>query len=191
PLYTTSSNGITSTWSPALIRHTTNVSTVFTTNPYNLELSVTVKVTITNTLTPDFQTDLVLCNGATAPTLNTTSPNGITGTWSPAVINNTTNGSYVFTPNPNQCASPITLNVSIDSIPVVITGSQTLCLGQSTQWIPSVSGGTWSSEDTSIVTIDTNGIITGVSSGITTINYNIADGCASSVSRTIEIIDIT
>src|SRR5690606_24634812 len=107
------------------------------------------------------------------------------------VINNTANGSYVFTPNPNQCASPVTLNVSIDSIPVVITGSQTLCLGQSTQWIPSVSGGTWSSEDTSIVTIDTNGIITGVSSGITTINYNIADGCASSVSRTIEIIDIT
>ncbi len=190
-LNTTSPNGIMGTWSPAVINNTANGSYVFTPNPNQCASPVTLNVTITNSITPDFQTDLVLCNGATAPTLNTTSPNGITGTWSPAVINNTANGSYVFTPNPNQCASPVTLNVSIDSIPVVITGSQTLCLGQSTQWIPSVLGGTWSSEDTSIATIDTNGIITGVSSGITTINYNITDGCASSVSRTIEIIDIT
>src|SRR5690606_12853936 len=112
-LNTTSPNGITGTWSPAVINNTANGSYVFTPNPNQCASSVTLNVSITNSITPDFQTDLVLCNVATAPTLNTTSPNGITGTWSPAVINNTANGSYVFTPNPNQCASPVTLNVSI------------------------------------------------------------------------------
>ncbi|HRE79166.1 MAG TPA: hypothetical protein PLL09_15220, partial [Flavobacterium sp.] len=56
--------------------------TLTATNSCGLEISDTVLVTITNNVVPDFDTTLTLCSGSTAPTLNTTSPNGIVGTWS-------------------------------------------------------------------------------------------------------------
>ncbi|WP_291093256.1 gliding motility-associated C-terminal domain-containing protein, partial [Flavobacterium sp. UBA2787] len=74
---------------------------------------VTLIVTVTNNIVPDFATTLTLCSGTTTPTLNTTSPNGIVGTWSPATINNTTSGNYTFTPEPNQCAAPLILAVTV------------------------------------------------------------------------------
>ncbi|NMH27781.1 lamin tail domain-containing protein, partial [Flavobacterium silvaticum] len=61
----------------------------------------------------DFSTSLILCNGSTAPVLNNISPNGITGSWSPATVSNTTSGNYVFTPDAGQCASPVTLSVTV------------------------------------------------------------------------------
>ncbi|RAR47594.1 hypothetical protein B0I10_10897, partial [Flavobacterium lacus] len=86
--------------------------TLTATNSCGLEISDTVLVTITNNVVPNFTTTVTFCSGTNAPTLNTTSPNGIIGTWSPATINNNTNGNYIFTPNANQCASPITLVVT-------------------------------------------------------------------------------
>ncbi|MCG9910157.1 MAG: PKD domain-containing protein, partial [Flavobacteriales bacterium] len=52
------------------------------------------------------------CAGATIPALPTTSQNGITGTWSPA-INNTATTTYTFTPTPGLCATTTTLTVNI------------------------------------------------------------------------------
>ncbi|RAR47595.1 T9SS type B sorting domain-containing protein, partial [Flavobacterium lacus] len=121
---------------------------------------------------------------------NTTSPNGIIGTWSPETINNTTNGNYIFTPNANECASPITLVVTISTVTASITGTDLLCIGQSTQWTPSITGGTWSSNNTTIATVDSNGTITAVASGITTINYFIQGSCDTRVSETIEVINL-
>ena len=112
-LATTSPNGITGTWNPAVINNTTSGNYVFTPNAGQCAVPVTLTVTVTNGTTPNFATTLALCNGATAPILATTSPNGITGTWNPAVINNTTSGNYVFTPNAGQCAVPVTLAVTV------------------------------------------------------------------------------
>jgi gliding motility-associated-like protein len=61
---------------------------------------------------PNFN-DLSICSGSVAPILNNTSPNGIAGVWSPSIIDNTTSGTYEFTPNPNQCASTKTINVTV------------------------------------------------------------------------------
>jgi gliding motility-associated-like protein len=77
--------------------------------------SVTVSAATT---TPTFAAIAPICSGATAPILPTTSTNGITGTWNPATVSNTTSGTYTFTPNPGQCSNTATLNVTVN--PLVI-----------------------------------------------------------------------
>jgi hypothetical protein len=49
--------------------------------------------------------------------LPTTSNNGITGTWSPA-LNNTTTTTYTFTPDAGQCAVIETLTINVNPIPL-------------------------------------------------------------------------
>ncbi len=115
-LNATSPNGITGIWNPAVVSNTASGSYVFTPNAGQCGTSMTLNVTVTNSIIPDFATELALCNGDGAPALATTSPNGITGTWNPAIINNTTSGSYVFTPNAGQCASNVTLNVTVGQL---------------------------------------------------------------------------
>jgi gliding motility-associated-like protein len=80
---------------------------------------VTFTVTVNPILTPTFSfgTSLSLCSGAPAPVLPTTSQNGVTGTWSPAVVSNTASGTYTFTPNSGQCANTATLTVTINPTP--------------------------------------------------------------------------
>ncbi|WP_396152186.1 T9SS type B sorting domain-containing protein [Flavobacterium sp.] len=186
-----SPNGIVGTWSPSTINNTSSGNYVFSPNPNQCATPITLAVTITNSITPNFATTLTLCNGDTAPTLNTTSPNGIVGTWSPSTINNTMSGNYVFTPNPNQCATPIMLAVTINAPTVTITGIDTLCVGQSTLWIPSITGGLWSSNNTTVATIDTNGNITALASGTTTLNYFIQGSCDTTISKTVTVVNPT
>ncbi|NMH27780.1 T9SS type B sorting domain-containing protein [Flavobacterium silvaticum] len=147
-LNTTSPNGITGTWNPSTINNTTSGNYVFTPNPNQCASSVTLAVTVTNSITPDFAPTLTLCQGTTAPALNTTSPNGIVGTWNPSAINNTTSGSYVFTPNPNQCAAPVTLAVTVtNSITPDFAPTLTLCQGTTAPALNTTSPngivGTW------------------------------------------------
>ncbi|SCY60801.1 gliding motility-associated C-terminal domain-containing protein, partial [Flavobacterium caeni] len=118
--------GITGTWNPSAINNTASGSYVFTPNAGQCATPVTLNVTVSSSIIPDFATALSLCTGTTAPVLNTTSPNGITGTWNPSVISNTASGSYVFMPNFGQCATPVTLNVTVSEI--VFTVNQ-YCLG--------------------------------------------------------------
>ena len=129
-LETTSPNGIVGTWSPAIINNTTSGNYVFTPNENQCASAVTLVVTVTNKIVPDFATTLTLCTGTSAPTLEETSPNGIVGTWNPSTINNTMGGNYIFTPDENQCASPITLVVTVtNTIVPDFDTTLTLCAG--------------------------------------------------------------
>jgi uncharacterized protein (TIGR02145 family) len=110
-LPTTSTNGITGNWSPAINNQETTTYT-FTPNAGQCASSVTRTITITPTLTPSFGTFGPYCAGSSIPGLPTTSTNGITGNWSPA-INNQETTTYTFTPNAGQCASSITRTISI------------------------------------------------------------------------------
>ena len=112
PLPTLSNNGINGTWSPTLSNTTT---TTYTFAPSSGQCATTTPLTIVvNPLVePDF-VDLPICSGTTPPNLDTISPNGITGTWSPSIIDNTTSGPYVFTPDAPQCATMKTINVTVN-----------------------------------------------------------------------------
>lgn len=118
-LASTSDNGITGTWSPSTIDSSVpgTVRHTFTPDPvaYPCAVSQTMDVIIGDFLEPDF-IDLSICYGTIAPDLQMQSPNGISGTWSPAVIDNTTSGTYDFIPDLGQCAISKTINVDVNPL---------------------------------------------------------------------------
>jgi len=65
-------------------------------------------------LVPTFVFATTLCSGDSAPSLPTTSTNLITGTWSPAVVDNTTSGTYIFTPSGGQFADTASISITVN-----------------------------------------------------------------------------
>ncbi|MDD3004139.1 gliding motility-associated C-terminal domain-containing protein [Flavobacterium sp.] len=148
-LPTTSANGIVGTWSPSVVSNTADGIYVFTPDANQCATAFTLNVTVTNLITPLFSISNSLCTGATAPILPTTSTNGIVGTWSPSVVSNTADGTYVFTPNANQCAVPFTLNITVGAtITPVFTIDNSICNGATAPVLPTTSSngivGVWS-----------------------------------------------
>jgi gliding motility-associated-like protein len=114
-LPTTSTNSIIGVWNPSTIDTSTPGTTTysFTPNAGQCATVTTMDVTITPGVTPQFLTPAPICSGSPAPTLPTTSDNSITGTWSPSTVSNTASGTYTFTPNAGQCASVVTMNITV------------------------------------------------------------------------------
>ena len=121
-LATTSPNGVTGTWSPATVSNTAGGNYVFTPTAGLCANTQTLTVVVTTSVTPNFPPIGTICSNATAPVLATTSPNGVTGTWSPATVNTTTGGTYVFTPTAGTCASTQSLTVAVTTAPSQPTG---------------------------------------------------------------------
>lgn len=148
-LATTSPNGITGTWSPTTINNTASGSYVFTPTTGQCANTQTLNVTITPKTTTNFPSITPFCSGSTAPILATTSPNGVIGTWFPSVINNTTSGSYLFTPNATECATSQTLTVTVNpNTTPVFAVRPAICNGDTIVPLPTTStngvSGSWS-----------------------------------------------
>ncbi|MES2134197.1 MAG: BspA family leucine-rich repeat surface protein, partial [Bacteroidota bacterium] len=148
PLPTTSSNGVTGTWSPAL-NNTATTNYTFTPTTGLCALTQTLTITVNpNTITPTFTAVSAICSGASLSPLPTTSGNGITGTWSPA-LNNTATTNYTFTPTVGQCALTQTLTITVNpnTITPTFTAVSAICSGASLAPLPTTSGngiaGTW------------------------------------------------
>jgi len=77
---------------------------------------------------------------------------------------------------PTTCS--VTYSVTVNALPVVapITGTTSLCVGNSTTLSDATPGGTWSSADASIASIDAAGMVMAVAAGTTTITYTVTDG---------------
>ena len=151
-LPTTSSNGITGTWSPSVVSNTAGSTYTFTPTAGLCATTTTFTVTVTPNITPTFSfgTTLTICSGGTVPTLPTTSSNGITGTWSPSVASTTASGTYTFTPTAGTCATTATFTVTVNPIltPTFSFGlSTSVCIGANLPALPttSINGivGTW------------------------------------------------
>jgi gliding motility-associated-like protein len=154
----TSPNGITGTWSPAIINNTTSGSYVFTPNPtlFPCATTQTLNVTVTPLVTPTFTTiPATVCQNAPAPTLPSSSSNAtpITGVWSPPAVNTAVLGpaNYTFTPNPGQCVSSPTTTITITVNPNItptFTQVPAICSGTALAALPTTSNngftGTWS-----------------------------------------------
>lgn len=112
-LPTTSTNGITGTWSPAINNLQTTTYT-FTPDVAACSSSpVTMTVVINQGIIPIFDIPNSICQGSFAPILPNESENGIQGTWTPNTINNLTSETYTFTPNTGQCVQIITKHINI------------------------------------------------------------------------------
>ncbi|MFN8249004.1 MAG: Ig-like domain-containing protein [Ferruginibacter sp.] len=133
-----------------------------------------------------------LCIGASATYITTGDPGGVWSTSNTALatINGVTREvtahdagtlSILYTiPGCNGTASA-TLVINPDANAGVITGTSPLCIGAPATYTSNGdAGGTWSSSNTSVATIDANtGAVTTLAAGTTTISYTISSGCAS------------
>ena len=146
PLPTSSINGISGTWTPA-INNTATTTYTFTPTTVLCATTQTMSITITPNIIPTFTQVGPFCLGTTIPPLPTSSTNGISGTWSPA-INNTATTTYTFTPTAGICATTQTMSISIN-LPTLPSFTQVgpFCIGNMISALPtsSINGisGTW------------------------------------------------
>ncbi|WP_111683362.1 L-type lectin-domain containing protein, partial [Winogradskyella tangerina] len=120
PLPTTSNNGITGTWSPALDNTATTIYTFIPDAGQGCILESTLEIIVIPNTIPSFDIVAPICEGDMLAPLPTTSNNGITGTWSPA-LDNTTTTIYTFTPDAGQgCVIETTLEITVNPLPVVV-----------------------------------------------------------------------
>ncbi|SEQ22340.1 T9SS type B sorting domain-containing protein, partial [Flavobacterium urocaniciphilum] len=182
----TSNNNIDGTWSPATI-NTATVGTVlytFTPNAGQCGLGTTMNITIDGIITPTFSPIAAICQNDTAPSLQLTSNNSITGTWNPSVINTTVPGTttYTFTPDPGQCAQVETKTITINPrVTPTFNQVATLCAGDPGVTLPTTSlnniDGSWSP-----AVVDTS------AEGVTVYTFTPNSGvCANSTTMSIEV----
>jgi len=147
-LPTTSNNGIIGTWNPATVSNLASAIYTFTPDAGPCATTATLSINVT-IITPSFDPIASICENATAPVLITPSTNGITGTWNPATVSNTTSGTYTFTPDAGQCAITTSLNVTVNPyIAATFTAIAPICFGATSPVLPTTSNngytGTWS-----------------------------------------------
>ena len=125
-LPTVSNNGFSGTWSPA-ISNTATTEYTFTPTPIAGVCFEETKMTIAvlTQTTPQFTQIDPICIGSALAPLRTTSNDGITGTWTPS-LNNLATTTYVFTPDPNQCADTTTMTIVVSPISALTVAATNL-----------------------------------------------------------------
>jgi type IX secretion system substrate protein/Big-like domain-containing protein len=91
-------------------------------------------------------------------------------------------GNYtaVATDWTSGCTSTMTGSANITILPLLtstITGPSTACVGYTISLTDATPGGTWTSDNTTVATVGSTGIVTGVSGGVANITYNLTGGC--------------
>ncbi len=84
---------------------------------------------------------------------------------------------------PSGCFT--TVVVTVNPLPAPITGPGTVCMGNTISLGDITGGGTWSSTNTAVGTVDVTGDVTGITAGTTTISYTINTGCAATLIVTV------
>ena len=147
-LATISPTGVVGSWSPAVISNINSGSYLFTPNPNQCSTNQTLNVTVTPRVNPGFSAIAPFCEGTTAPTLAATSPNGVVGSWNPAQIDNRNSGTYLFTPNANECATTQSLTIAVIAKKAPGFSSFSICSGSIPPTLsttsPSGVNGSWS-----------------------------------------------
>jgi len=123
------------------------------------------------------------------------------GTWSssnPAIAQINNSGlvtaisagtvTFTFTSSTTGCISNASGNLTVVGRPTVnITGPLSICIGSTTTLSPS-SGGTWTSSNSAIATVNNSGIVTGVSQGNVVFYYTEnTTGCTSLATVSISV----
>lgn len=134
-------------------------------------------------------------NVCATQTISLTDTTG-TGTWSASptsiatisptgVLTGVTPGVATVTYTlPSGCN--VTTPITVNPFPTVIGGTLAICEHSTTILTDGVPGGTWTSSDPLVATIDpSTGLVTGVSAGFTTITYGFTGNCAVNTGFTV------
>lgn len=134
-----------------------------------------------------------LCIGSSS-TLGVSTGGGTWSSGSPAIayigsatgiVTGATAGNAVITYRTSAtCFS--TYSVTVNSTPAVIEGSLGVCIGFTTTLSHPITGGSWSSSNTAVATIDGGtGVVSGVAPGTTVVTYVISSGCYKTATITV------
>ncbi len=161
-LPTMSKNGITGKWSPNAINTavTGPVNYLFTPDAGQCGASVSMNIRVTDQITPTFDQIADVCLNSAPPALPTISNNGITGHWTPNVVNTATTTQYQFTPDPGQCGTPATMIINVTSqITPSFVNIGPLCQGSNPPQLPTTStngiSGSWNPSTISTAAVGT------------------------------------
>ncbi|MGL2967295.1 T9SS type A sorting domain-containing protein [Flavobacterium sp. XGLA_31] len=92
----------------------------------------------------------------------------------------------ITTPSGNTASVGV---FTVNPLPFVdaISGSTTICIGATTALTDTTTGGIWSSSAPGIATVNTDGVVSGLSAGssIITYTYTNSNGCSNSTSTTV------
>ncbi len=126
-------------------------------------------------------TTITLTDGTTGGSW--TSGNPVAASVSGGVVTGLSTGtstiSYAVS---NSCATAYAtylVTVNPQPNPGAISGNNTVCAGTPDTLTDPASGGTWSSTNTVVATVASNGIVTTLANGTTTISYTVTNGCGT------------
>ncbi len=141
-------------------------------------------VTVSANTTPTFNPIAAICSGAALNPLPTTSNNGISGTWSPA-LDNTQTTSYTFTPSTGFCGTNTNLTITVNALPTAgitnNTNATELNCTTTSISLTGTGGGTYSWNDGTTI-IGTNAGVSITNSGAYELTVTNAAGCQEAIS---------
>lgn len=175
-IFTVSSSGVVTGVAPG-------TATLAYANPYGCTATTIITV---NALPTAITGDMHICVGTTS-TLTST-PAG--GSWSHSasgagtidattgVLMGVATGTSIITYTTAAGCSRTAI-ATVDAAPAAITGTASMCANSSQTLSHPVSGGTWSSSNTTVATVNSSGSVTGVivTGGTATITYTLPSGC--------------
>jgi len=168
---------------------------------YDFNLYVNNCTTPTVDVTPR---NITICANSTGVSLTATGA-GTGGSyyWSPSTaLSSTTGPNVIATPatttqyivrgfNSAGCPDSAMATINVNPLPRSINGPTSVCAGSTITLTDSTSGGTWTSSNTAVATINsTSGLLYGVSAGTVNITYTLSTGCRVVRATTVTAITV-
>ena len=152
-----------------------NATAIVTVNPLPAAIAGSTSVCAGSTVT------LTDATGGGAWTSGTTSVATIT---SGGVVSGVASGTSTITYTLST-GCKVTALITVNPLPAAITGVTSVCVGLTTSLTDAASGGAWTSGNTSVATITSGGVVTGVAAGTSAVSYTLGSGCRVSVVITV------
>ncbi|MBL7692828.1 MAG: hypothetical protein JNM41_14640, partial [Flavipsychrobacter sp.] len=130
-----------------------------------------------------------VCAGATTTLSSTTGggtwssgATGVASVGSTGIVTGVSAGTATISYIVSGCVR--TTTVTVLTAPSAITGTMSVCVGSTTPLSSTPTGGSWVSGNSGIATVNTTGVVTGVSAGTVNITYAVS-GCFSTTVVTV------
>ncbi len=119
---------------------------------------------------------ITLSDATTGGTWISSTPTVATVT-STGVVAGVSAGTTTITYRLTATGCLVTYVVTVNPLPLAITGIGRMCAGQGTSLTDATIGGTWSSTNVGVATIDASGNVSGIAAGTSLISYVLGTGC--------------
>ena len=100
----------------------------------------------------------------------------------------------------NACVTPTTatatstpITMTVNTVPTVepITGATSVSIDASATFTSAPAGGVWNSSNTAVATVNSSGVVTGISTGTATISYTVTNGCGpTTVTKEVSVLNL-